>query len=156
MIAITKQKLCFFLDLRKNKPLNSKTKANFFFHLPVVMLFSEYMCENKNFDICVTDSHTNAVVVVNQSREFQFRYTAPRRSCQPFRFPADSQSRILTSDRIKNLIHILNQHGQFLCYLNNAYCYLQFPWRLCVDNNDILFVAESAKGKVRKIQYCSK
>lgn len=36
---------------------------------------STFLCENKNFDICVADNNANAVVVVDQNGDFRFRYT---------------------------------------------------------------------------------
>lgn len=128
----------------KGKPLFSSTSN----------IFPTFICENKNFDICVADNNANAVVVVNQSGEFRFRYTSVNRLFRPIGIVTDSQNRMLISDLINNLIHILNQDGKFLRYINN--CYLQCPWGLCVDNNDNLFVAESATCTVKRIQYCSK
>lgn len=90
---------------------------------------------------------------VDQNGELQFRYTSFKRLFQPMGILTDSQSRILISDRINNLIHILNPDGRLLRNIDN--CYLEFPSGLYVDKNDNLFVAESSTGKVKKIQYCS-
>lgn len=114
----------------------------------------KYITENRNLDICVADSGASAVKVVNAAGKFRFRYSGPpstnKESFYPRGIATDSQSRILVADNVKNRIHVLEQDGLFLRFIED--CGLHDPWGLCVDTRDNLFVTEKYSGKVKKIQ----
>nr|XP_022303268.1 E3 ubiquitin-protein ligase TRIM71-like [Crassostrea virginica]XP_022303269.1 E3 ubiquitin-protein ligase TRIM71-like [Crassostrea virginica] len=111
-----------------------------------------YLSENRNMDICVVDEF--AVVVVNAAGKLRFRYTGPPSTLEelfdPVGITTDSQGNILTTDSPNHCIHIIDQDGLFLHFIQN--CELEYPWGLCVDSRDNLFVSGPA-DKVFKLQY---
>lgn len=116
----------------------------------------KYISENRNLDVCVADHGAHAVVLVNLAGRFRFVYkgpslTTPNETFDPYGIATDSEGKILISDRVNNRIHIVDEDGKFLRYIDN--CDLHSPWGLCVDIEDQLYVAESGRGKVKCIQY---
>ena len=58
---------------------------------------------------------------------------------------------ILVADRENSCIQILDQNGQFLHFTDEFD--VDYPWGLCLDTADNLFVAESDTRVVKEIQY---
>nr|XP_022321963.1 uncharacterized protein LOC111123721 [Crassostrea virginica]XP_022321964.1 uncharacterized protein LOC111123721 [Crassostrea virginica] len=113
--------------------------------------------ENRNLDICVSDFKAGAVVVVNASGQFRFRYTGNCNFFGPFGpigITTDSDSRILVADGRNNLIHILDHDGKFLRYIDS--CNLLYPFGVCINNDHTLVVSERDTGKLKLIKYCEK
>ncbi|XP_062596028.1 uncharacterized protein LOC134257424 [Saccostrea cucullata] len=122
---------------------------------PLFSSSSYHITENRNLDICVSDCVGRAVVVVNQAGNLRFRYTrhTPATKNLPFSprgITTDSQSHILTADYNNACVHIIDQDGQFLRYIE---CGLRDPRGLCIDTNDNLFVAQQTNSLVKKIKY---
>ena len=116
--------------------------------------FTKYLCENRNLDICVADYAAHSVVVVSATGDFRFKYAGPpsiSRGFSPSGITTDSRANILTSDWENNRIHIIDQNGHFLHFIDK--CGLHFPYGLFVDSKDYLVVAVHATGKVKKLQY---
>lgn len=116
----------------------------------------KYITENRILDICLSDYYGHAVVVVKQAMKFRFSYTdGPSTTKGPISargITTNNQIRILTADYFNQCIHILDQYGIFLRYIENGKS--QRSLSLCVDTRDNPFVAVLLNRiSQKKIQY---
>ncbi|XP_056016222.1 uncharacterized protein LOC130053291 [Ostrea edulis] len=112
----------------------------------------DYVTENKNLDFVVSNYNTKTVMAVDKKGKFRFSYNGNlKKSFTPRGVTTDNMCNILIADRDNHVIHIIDQNGQFLRYIDN--CNLHRPYDLSTDSNDMLFVTESESGIVKQIRY---
>jgi hypothetical protein len=114
----------------------------------------DFITENKNLDIVVSDWNTKTVVVVNWEGTFRFSYDGNSRVKKPFNprgVTTDSMCHILIADHDNQAIHIIDQNGRFLRYIDN--CDLHRPYDLSTATDDVCFVSERKTGIVKQIKY---
>jgi hypothetical protein len=114
----------------------------------------EMIAENRNGDICVTDTAPNPSVVIlkkdgklrrkYQPEQFTGFFLRRGSSFCPGGISTDRMGYILVSDTPNKTIHILNQWGDFLQFLLKRE--LQDPRALSVDRSGQLWIVEGRKN----------
>ncbi|XP_061176127.1 uncharacterized protein LOC133185084 [Saccostrea echinata] len=116
-----------------------------------------FICENTNFDICISDWDKNSVEVVDSDGEFIFSYEGNRALTKykdkfnPRGLACDSLSHILITDFLNNLVHIIDHNGHFLRFIDN--CNLHCPQDVSVSRDNKLYLVENSKEELKVISY---
>jgi hypothetical protein len=99
-----------------------------------------YVIENGNEDVFVSDA--DDVVVTDKLGMLRFRYKGRPGDPQfdPYGICCDSRCSIITADMKNHKIHVIDQDGGFLHYIQ--YNGMKRPRALCIDENDQLYVGE--------------
>eukprot|EP00105_Crassostrea_gigas_P031685 XP_011454456.2 PREDICTED: uncharacterized protein LOC105347194 isoform X2 [Crassostrea gigas] len=102
--------------------------------------YPNYITENINGDICASDSHKHAVVVVTESGQYRFSYKGRESDFTPYGVCTDILGQILVCDTSKNMVHLIDQNGQFLNLLfkHQVVC----PHSMCVDDENNVYVSQ--------------
>lgn len=144
-----KTKVVFHSESTEKTQFNLIIKVNLCNQIVVILNISSRI---ETMTSVLTDCGAGAIVMVKQDGKFIWRSNGyQEQTIKPYVITTDIQSGILTADRDKHCIHILDQNGQFFRYI--YYCNLKGHFGLCVDNNDSLFVDESRNGNVKKTKY---
>jgi hypothetical protein len=118
------------------------------------------VCENINYDICITEESMRKVIVVDKEMDVRFMYDGNAKSSELGKFTprdicSDSLGNILVADFSNRAIHMLDEDGRFIQYLLTKEDELSYPHGLCLDSEDRLWVAERFSKKIKVFQYLS-
>ena len=116
---------------------------------------ADFINENKNLDVVVSDLGARRIVVVDKYGIFRFNYTGNLQSNRYKSFGCSgvtttSKCHIIVADEYNDVLHVIDQNGQFLTYIDN--CHVQRPGGLCSDTEDALYVTEPVANRVKKIK----
>eukprot|EP00105_Crassostrea_gigas_P045835 XP_019929983.1 PREDICTED: uncharacterized protein LOC105346070 [Crassostrea gigas] len=112
-----------------------------------------YITENINGDVCVSDYNNDAVVVVDKSGQHRFSYTGQGSGLNPFGICTDVLGHILVCDEISEKVHLLDQDGQFLSLLLTPQQGVKYPYSVCVDDENNLWVGQSITNTMTVYKY---
>ncbi|XP_034304645.2 tripartite motif-containing protein 3 [Magallana gigas] len=111
-----------------------------------------YITENINGDVCVSD-HYSGVVVVDKSGQHRFSYTGQGSWFRPYGICTDVLGHILVCDTYSDTVHLLDQDGQFLSLLLTEQQGLKYPYSVCVDDENNLWVGQYDTNTVTVYKY---
>lgn len=115
---------------------------------------ASYLCENGNYDVCVSDVEARCVVVLKSSGIPRYKYSGRSQpSFEPGSLACDSLCHILIADKVQNCVHIIDKDGQMLSVIDRSLTTIHKPVRIWVDDEDILFVAERGSGNIKAVKY---
>uniref|UniRef100_A0A8W8JBV0 B box-type domain-containing protein n=1 Tax=Magallana gigas TaxID=29159 RepID=A0A8W8JBV0_MAGGI len=116
--------------------------------------YPHYITENINGDICTSDLHKDAVVVVNKSGQHRFYYTGQGSKFYPYGICTDLLGHIIVCNGCfgNNSLDIIDQDGQFLSLLLTLQQWIQ-PCGVCADDESHLHVGQWKTKTVTVYKY---
>ncbi|XP_078329847.1 uncharacterized protein LOC111113501 isoform X1 [Crassostrea virginica] len=115
--------------------------------------YPHYITENINGDICTSDYHKHAVVVVNKSGQHRFSYSGQRSEFCPYGICTDVLGHILVCDNVSETVHLLDQDGGFLSVILSEQQGIKLPLGVCVDDENNLYVGQYSTNTVTVYKY---
>ena len=112
-----------------------------------------FITENINGDICTSDCNTEAVVVVNKSRQYRFSYKGQVYQFHPSGICTDVLGHILVCDFNCGAVDLLDQDGGFLSFILSSQQGIYGPRGVCVDDENNLYVGQSITTTVTVYKY---
>lgn len=118
----------------------------------------QYISENSNGDVIVSDNDFGfgAVVVTDRDQQLRFTYTGdpPGSGFWPRGVCTDSLSNILVCDVLTGSIHLIDKNGQFLKHLLTKSNEMKKPWILSYDfKTNLLLVGSWYSNTVYVFRY---
>lgn len=111
--------------------------------------------ENKNGDLIVTQR--GGVIAVDRKGMKRFEYIGKHKGLKSKISPGytvtDKHGNILISDHVNSVIHLLDEDGQFKCFILSEINGLQEPRGLSLDSKGRLWVCSRGNDKIMVIEY---
>nr|XP_022297079.1 uncharacterized protein LOC111106631 [Crassostrea virginica] len=105
-------------------------------------IYTYYIKENINGDICTSDINKQEVVVVNKSGQHRFSYTGQGSMFGPCGICTDVLGHILVCDGVSDTVDLLDQDGRFLSFILSSQRGIKPPRGVCVDDENNLYVGQ--------------
>lgn len=117
--------------------------------------YDYFLTENRNGDVCVSD--TTSLAVVDKSGKFRFKYHGNvfatfDKPFKPRGLATDTNGNILLTDLDNRCIHLIDENGVFIRYITCGGI-LDKVCDLCIDDQGKIWVAERRTAKVKCIEY---
>lgn len=113
------------------------------------------LSENNNGDTCVSDPNAGKVVAVESTGRVRFRYDGTmakmKKTFEPRCIVTDAHCHIVVTDMNNDCLHIIDQHGNLMKYLDG--CGLYGPSGLSIDAVGRLWVGLPIKKEIKVIEY---
>lgn len=113
------------------------------------------VAENVNENICVIDSSSQSLVVLNKGGLFRFKYNGSQKTHLHTFYPSglatDNLGQIVVGDRMNTCLDIIDKDGQFIRSIAGSI--LNIPSAISVDDEENLWVGEFHTGIVKIIKY---
>ncbi|XP_056021782.1 E3 ubiquitin-protein ligase TRIM36-like [Ostrea edulis] len=116
---------------------------------------TNYVTENINGDIIVTDWKKNAVTAVDRLGIFRFSYSGRGNEFDVCAVTTDPAGHVIVTDSAGNKIHMLDRNGTFLRYIIPEGG-IKEPRAVCFVGDGEMFVGEQKTGIAKRIKYLEK
>nr|XP_034325999.1 uncharacterized protein LOC117689318 isoform X2 [Crassostrea gigas] len=113
---------------------------------------TNYIAENVNGDIIVTDWKLKAVIAVDRLGIFRYSYSGKDKNFKALSVATDSNGHVIITDRPGNKIHMLDRDGRFLGYIIPEGG-IEDPRSVCILGHGEMMVGECRTGIVKRIKY---
>lgn len=113
---------------------------------------TNYITENVNGDVIVSDWKKKAVIVVDKLGIFRYSYLGIDRNFNVGSVANDSVGHIFVADYGGNKIHMLDRDGKFLKYIHHD-GEIKRPRAVCILDHGDMMVGECLTGIAKRIKY---
>ncbi|XP_063404723.1 uncharacterized protein LOC134688183 [Mytilus trossulus] len=152
--SYTNYKIVRYTDGKRAQEIQNYDNGKPLFHPGLGILF---VTENKNGDICVSDTNGRVIIVLNEFGNFKFNYNSSKAFCDYSQLTAFEPGCIVTNSRcqmfftVQNLIFVVNHKGHFVQCIDN--CHLTMASALCLDYTERICVGEFDKTNLKIIKH---
>ncbi|XP_061168227.1 uncharacterized protein LOC133177138 [Saccostrea echinata] len=118
-----------------------------------------YICQNSNFDLCISDTGKRAVIVLDANGNKKFEYSGSdadgRSPFDPRGIDTEVGGNIVVVDYGNHEVILVSDNGKFLTCLLDRSDGLSRPCDVSVDGENKLWVAECRTGRLKVFQSTS-
>nr|XP_034326321.1 uncharacterized protein LOC117689406 [Crassostrea gigas] len=113
---------------------------------------TNYIAENVNGDIIVTDWKKNAVIAVDRLGIFRYSYSGKDSDYNVCSVATDSVGHVIVTDFKGNKVHMLDRDGRFLRYIIPEGG-IKDPRAVCILGHGEMLVGDTMTGIAKRIKY---